>query len=638
MKRFTSRPVAGVFLSLCACARSPSESSALGQVAAAAATPTAGQSNDAIIVPPPSPVVWQSGKQYGYQLKLATKLDFGDDRRAFDFDLSGKLRVIPIRVSGGDAALYLTIDDAKIVSRAPGSQPSFDKVANEVRSTGCFFDLVDGRVRDMRVSPELSGISANIYREIGADLQFAGGSGAAYESTEYDTTGRYVAEYKSQADALHWKKEKLRYLALVSAKPAPSSGPSNIVPNVESSSGDLELSASGRLLAVRTQNQVLVSGAQVPVRSSTSLSLDSGTQQVVPSDAALDWNALLSKTTPVAADAPYGGEASVEALDDARIRGQNFQNLFSRLRKNQTASGASSPGGPPTAGAALPQSPALAAGAQDFIALAALFRRKPEAIDLALHEIHADTTGSDILVDALGSASSPPAEQALIGLLDDQKLEPKLKTRALRALTRVQRPTEGAIGALKARLTSSPFDESALWGLGTYSRRLRDAGNQEQASALGDLLLDKLKGAKSESELVAALGALTNSGYAKALGAVRPIVRDKREPVRVAAVRALQSMQDPTVDGILASSMKSDSSSDVRISAMDAAQVREPTDEVADALGTIAVSASDARVRFRAVELMLQWLRRRPGLKSTLEIVASKDPEPKVRDRAKSAL
>jgi hypothetical protein len=631
--RQLTRSLLGAVFALSACARSPSESSALGHMKMV--EPAVSESNAAIVAPPPSPVVWQAGKQYGYQLKLGTQLDFGDQRRAFDFDLSGKLRVIPVRVTGGDVSLYLTIDEAKIVSRVPGSQPSFDKVASEVGSTGCFFDLVDGRVRDMRVAPELSGISANIYRDIGADLQFAGGAGEDYESTEYDTTGRYVAEYKSQPDALHWQKRKLRYLDLVSAKPVSSSGPSRIVPTLESSAGDVELSASGRVLLVRTRSQVVVNGAQVPVRSSTSLSLDSSTEQIVPPNAELDWNTLLAKTMRVEADAPYGGQASVDALDDARIHGQNFQNLF----KGLTAGGTGTPvavATPATAAAA--QSPTLAAGSQDFIALAALFRRKPGTIDLALDKIHAGAAGSDILIDALGSASSPQTEQTLIGLLDDKTLEPKLRTRALRALTRVQRPTDRAIAVLKGRLTSAPFDESALWGLGTYSRRLRDAGNEEQATAIGEFLLEKLKSAKTESALVAALGALTNAGYAKALGAVQATARDTREPVRVAAVRALQSMQDPAVDGILATSMKSDPSSEVRISAMDAAQVREPTDEVADALSAVAVSASEVRVRFRAVELMLQWLRRRPGLRSTLELVASRDPEPKVRERARSAL
>jgi hypothetical protein len=75
---------------------------------------------------------------------------------------------------------------------------------------------------------------------------------------------------------------------------------------------------------------------------------------------------------------------------------------------------------------------------------------------------------------------------------------------------------------------------------------------------------------------------------------------------------------------------------------MAAAQVRQPTDEMAEALSTVALSARDAQVRFRAVELMLQWLGRSlicvirsPPLQVT---VASNDPEHRVRERSKTAL
>jgi len=636
MKRCECLLLGATLLSFAACTRTRSDTTAVAQttaagVAASAASPA--------VAPAPSPVIWQLERQYGYQLKLTTALDFGNDNRAFDFDLTGKVRVAPIRVPGAELALYLTIDDAKIVSRVHGSQPTFDKIAAEVSSTGCLVEFASGRLHALRVSPALSAMSANIYRELGADLQFAGGDGQQYEADEYDTTGRYVAQYAAQSDPLHWKKHKLRYSEILAPASAagPSRGPSRIVPTVESSSGDLELSPAGRLSVVHAKNQVLVSGAQMPVRSITTLTLDSSTEQAAPAGAGLDWNTLLSKTVRVDAGEPYAGQASVDSLDTARIQGQTFETLWARLQHQATpqalAAAQGAPGAAPNA-----QSPALTASAQDFIALSALFRKKPETIALAVEKIRANAAGADLLLDALASASSPQSEQALLALADAKGVNPKLQARARYALTRVQRPTDAAVNALKQRLVSRPFDESALFGLGTYSRRLRDAGSQEQSAAIGEFLLEQLRAAKTEPELIAALGGLTNSGYANALPAVRGYLRDSREAVRAAAVQALQSMRDPAVDGILAASLKTDPSSEVRISAMAAAQVRQPTDEVAGALSTVALSSRDAQVRFRAVELMLQWLGRRPDLRGTLATVASNDPEPRVRERAKTAL
>jgi hypothetical protein len=97
-------------------------------------------------------------------------------------------------------------------------------------------------------------------------------------------------------------------------------------------------------------------------------------------------------------------------------------------------------------------------------------------------------------------------------------------------------------------------------------------------------------------------------------------------------------MQDPRVDGIIAARMQSDVSPEVRISALDAATIRTPTRELTSGVTTAASDASDAHVRYRAVELMARWLPQRPDLRGALEQVAQKDVQPEVRERAKAAL
>jgi hypothetical protein len=71
---------------------------------------------------------------------------------------------------------------------------------------------------------------------------------------------------------------------------------------------------------------------------------------------------------------------------------------------------------------------------------------------------------------------------------------------------------------------------------------------------------------------------------------------------------------------------------------MDAARVREPSDSVVRVLTGTAKNAEDPRVRYRAVELVVQWLAKRAELRSSLAEIAAKDPEPKVRERARAAL
>jgi hypothetical protein len=622
-----------VAASLLGCSRAPahseptlSASSAGTQVAAA---PSAVSASVAL---PADSTSWRTGSAYRYRVKLTTKLELASDQPAFDFDLTGDLRVIPGPATPDALPLYLTLDNAKILSRVAGTQPALDKVAAEVAKTGAVVTFKSGRVVDLRVVPGLSAIAANVYRELGATLQFSREDvRTTFTVDEYDTTGQYVAEYRQGSAPGHWQKKKLRYSSILGVKAAEAQAPSRPVPQLEASAIAIELLPSGRPASIESTNDVRINGAQAPVRSSTSALLKADGEQALP-DSGLDWSTLLTKTQRVAADEPYGAMASVEAMDDARIHGQTFEQLFARVAERELKTGLDA------AGAGGADRAALGDDSTDFIALAALFRRKPATVALALAKIRRGARGSDTLIDALGSSSSSEAQHALIGLTTSANGDAKVTARARRALMRVQRPTDEAIAALQGVLEKKPFDQSALYGIGSYSRHLRDQGEQGKAKALGDFLLEKLRAARSEAALLTTLGALTNAGYAEALGPLRSYLTSEREPVRVAAVRAFQSIKDPAVEGLLVSSLTTDKASDVRISAIDAAQVREPSKVLSDGLASAALSDVEPRVRYRAIELMIQWLRRRPELRSTLEAVASKDTEPKVRDRAKSAL
>jgi hypothetical protein len=122
------------------------------------------------------------------------------------------------------------------------------------------------------------------------------------------------------------------------------------------------------------------------------------------------------------------------------------------------------------------------------------------------------------------------------------------------------------------------------------------------------------------------------------LSRVRPYLDDKRDAVRSAAVRALQSMHDPGVDRLIAARLASDPSKDVRLSAIAAARLREPNDVLAEALAGAGVSAAEPHVRYRAVETMARWLASRPALRDALERIARNDAEERVRERARQAL
>lgn len=392
------------------------------------------------------------------------------------------------------------------------------------------------------------------------------------------------------------------------------------------------LAPDGRATGISLRDELRIEGAQAPVGSHSTLSLDAVSVAPAPASKLEDVYTAMHR---IPAAAAYGDTPSAEALDRSRIKGLTFADALRRLEERASKGGAA-PSDPAGADDTAPP-PVGKEDSELFIALAAIFRQQPATVQQALQKIRAGSAATPALLDALGSASSPEAQDALIELMTSPSTNAKLRSRAGSVLVRTNAPTDRAIGALKALLVKEPFNPKALYGLGTFSRRLRDTGDEKRAGELGEFLVTKLAAASTVSSIITMLRSIANSGYAGALPKVMPLLTDKREQVRVDAVRSLQSMKDPRVDGLIAGRVTSDASSAVRISGIQAAQVREPTDSLVRGL-LAATSAGDPHVRYRAVEVLLRWAPRRPELKAELERLAASDQERRIRERISSGL
>jgi hypothetical protein len=477
----------------------------------------------------------------------------------------------------------------------------------------------------MRVEHGLRGTVANTYRALAAALQFARAATheEQYVADEYDTTGHYQARYVHDGVSGDWTKQKERYFSLLVPKSASPGAFAQVAPQIRRSQATIHLTADGRPEAVRSYDEVDIKGAQQAVHAETSMSLTA--EGVGPLDFPVaDAQAAFAAMDRVDAADPYGPQAPTEAFDTARIGGYTFATVVTRLEATlrDEAGGDAKDSERQTL----------------FAALAAILREQEASVRAAEQAIRAKSPVSELLIDALGSASTPASERALVALMGDKTLNASQRARASSSLVRTPRPDPAAIDALKNALEKEPFNPKALYGLGTYARRLRDSGKRDEARDLGEFLIRRLASAGGPSATATALRAIANSGYAPALPVVTPYLDDARDGVRVAAVRALQSMQDAKVDQLIAHSLGSDPSNDVQISAIDAARVREPSDQLAQALASSATGASDPHVRYGAVELMTQWLPLRPDFRATLERVARNDEEERIRERAKAAL
>ena len=503
--------------------------------------------------------------------------------------------------------------------------------------------LTGGRVSEMYFARGMSVTAANLYREVATALQVSRSVGNAdrYTSEEYDTTGKYVAEYTADADRRVLHRHKQRYFAILAAKTARANAPGQVVPRILASDEDIRVDDDGHPMSVHATEEVEIQGAQAPVTGKTALSLEAAAAQVGAAQPS-NLDDSLSRMHRLAADEPYGGAEPVESLDRARIGSVSYEQAVSGLEKIARAQEGEQPSG--VSGVAMDaderaaREQVTAETSRLFTALAAIFRERSDTIPRAVHAIKSKSPASGFLIEALSSSSSPAAQSALVDLINAKTDDPLLHNRAAFALSRTPRPDPRSVNALRGMLAADPFSEQALLGLGTYSRRLRDAGDGEQAAAIGSLLIERLAAAKSTSSLLTVLRAITNSGFVPALDKVIPFMGDSREEVRVAAVRAPQSMLDGRVDPILADKLNSDASTDVKSSALSAARVRGPSDVLVAAVETQAEQAQDPHVRYRAVELLVAWTSKRSDIRPTLRATADCDSEGRIRELARTAL
>jgi hypothetical protein len=575
---------------------------------------------------------WEARQRYSYQLKLGSLMRLGGaDPPAFDFDVLGRVQIEPYIVTAQAVTLHAVIRDARIVTRIPGAQPELDKLADELNSAGFFFELRAGLLRDMRVPKSASPLVVNTFRTIASALQVARSASDRpdYVATEYDSTGKYRAAYRLDAGGA-LQKQKLAYVELLGAPATGTASTLRIVPRIQRADGQLTLTADGRPQQVSWHEELLLDGAQTPVASTTILTLSGGASE--PSTAAAHDAAYASMFVLPASEA-YG-KVSPEALDQSRIAGLTFEKAVSRLEELARKM-------PPQSGEGEPTDPKAAASVEEsklFIGLAAILRQQPATVPALVQKIRAKSPASPLLVDALGSASSPAAQDALIELLNAPSTPAAQRNQITKVLGRVTVPTERSVAALQQLLLKEPWSRKALFGLGTFARRLRDAGETERAAEVGEFLVKKLDAATTPSALVTMLRAIANSGYAGALPKVVPLLTDAREQVRVDAVRALQSMKAPQVDDLIVARLQGDAANAVRLSAIQAAQVRVPTDVLVQGITRAATTTPDPHVRYRAVELMLQWLGQRPDLREALIRQSTSDQEPKIRERITGAL
>jgi HEAT repeat protein len=222
--------------------------------------------------------------------------------------------------------------------------------------------------------------------------------------------------------------------------------------------------------------------------------------------------------------------------------------------------------------------------------------------------------------------------------MQDTKSPGPIRLEAAFALVRTPRPTAPSLDALLAAVTDPLLHDYAVFGLGTFARRRREAGHGDDAGRAVARLIALLQASRSDNERNDVLHGIANSGDARAFASVEAFLAASDDSIRAAAVDAVRLMPNPEVEGIIVARMAATEAPEVRLAAVDAATLRDPTTPLVHAVETVATDASDSRSRVRAVHLLGKWLAERAEIRPILERVARSDDTQAVRQAAEASL
>lgn len=564
-------------------------------------------------------VQWEHGSRSSYALHMRSHLDASVAMARVEFDLKASVTVSVGPSDGEERSLLVEIADAQFA--APHDDGSFQALADEL-TRPCGAVMRHGALVEERLSPGISTFAASIQRTVLAALQVSDRSGdGPWSVTEYDSSGQYQATWQELGNGTYSRK-KTKYVPVKVA--APGFPDQEIAPRVAHSEGKYTLDG-GTLISVRLEERIALDLGAKKIESDTELSLT----RSPASPPEIQWQKVWNQTKPHTPGQPYGGEVDSSVFDQQRIGKHTYDSALEVLvrESEQRKKGQQT-------GTAIKPEDQEQGHARAFSALAAILRTQPDARKRAAARIPQGGPEAGILANALASSGVAASQAELVRLLaaDDES-----KHAAARSLVRVERPTPETAMAVRRLCDDTRYLKFCYYGVGSFSRRLRELGQSQRADELASFLLEAFK-SKAPDERIIILRGLANAAAPQSVSWVAPLLQAQDQREREAATDALRLVPGNEVDVLLSERLENDVSVGVRMSVVSAALVREPSIVLEHAVVQAALQDENSGVRKQAVRAMARWLHDAPRLRAPLEKVASEDQNKLVKSYAQAAL
>lgn len=593
--------------------------------------------------PPSTNSVDESARERGSQWKIdetrTYSLDFGSrleaDASAPDgwFSVVGSASMQLTRVASPDGSgpaecllrgelskLSVVMENESISSQHLGSriEKGLDKP---------FFLRVSegGEIQALGTHIELEGMGYNILRTAVAVLQFVepardSPNWNVWETEETDQNGIYAARYRRRGGG-GYEKTKLGYTYAASASLAPHDAPR--LPTIQSVTQLIW--TEGRLRkADLVESMVQPFGARSAFKTKLHIGLELVSERKAASRSA-DVRGItflpLFKGKGAARPADHEQEHKEQL-----VAGASFQDLKAQLGK-------------------LPDTPQNRDARWNVIErLTALFQLDSAALQAAVKDLRAlpASADRDMLLAAISDTDTPEARGALADLARDRAADPSLRDSVLTHLGVTEKSSVESLETLRA-VVSDPADTTvratAALALGAAAHAgMRSEGVEGAAAQAVETLSESYEQAPSPKEQRLYLDALGNSGNEAALDTIRRALTSPDRSVRAAAADALRRIPGAAAEALLATTLRNDPESSVRVAAVMALTARELGQPMLDALSDALRSEPEGGVRLQIISLLRGLQKRSAPARELLAWAARNDPDEQLRRIASQAL
>ncbi len=566
--------------------------------------------------------LWLPGRSSAFAFSLGSSTSLGAIPTSGEVVVVGKVSVFVEPSSEGRQTLRLTLSAVTLESPKEAAPAAVAELVSELEQP--FAVELERGILARYLEPEQSSLLAfGLRRQLAVVLQRAeppSGRGSAWDGEEWDATGRAAVHYAAEpgrAGRYGWRKSSyVQVLANQAAHAALQK--QSWKPEVAESRGFVQMDDTGLLELERAEvlRAELTRGQYLTSRYRVRLERLVGADVGAPPAP----GALVAREPNVSPPT-----MKTDSLDVLRALGRSWDDVIASLPSDDEGQ----------AGTASAQADFRARQAS-FHALVGLFRTDSANIGRARALIAKQDERSATLLRALAAAGTAPSVEALTALALEKDSPKAAQKRAAAALLRVEVPPPEALPALEAFLRVDALFEHGVLGLGTFSRRWRQAGQVELANRASDRVAAELRGTTDSQKRELCLLALANAGDARLFEQVVPLLESQDERVRHAAIQSVRLMDDARVEPLLVGLLPKatlPAESVVVLSAL--AQRTLVGDTTVSAVLLETKPERDPAVRRQATIALANWRTQYPHLAEALANLASTDADARVRESAR---